>query len=263
MMKISRILLLLTGAALLTGAPLAGSAGAQTPPADAHFDVTSPAFGAAGDGAKDDTAAIQAAFNACWKQGEPGQGGIVRFPGPHTYIVSATINAYDGCQIEGSVGIKGGGYAPAEIKWNGPAAGTVYQFSGFTTSANGSPYLSSPAFPLLAGSTVQNRVAPYVTTFTGANSLSAGQWVDIEGLSTAAGLALNRGIFQVASATPTEFTVEMTFKPPVLGPVSDAGTATTVNVTITFDANGHFEESISNIAFGTRDPNNPPDVGIY
>jgi hypothetical protein len=99
-----------------------------------RYDVTQ--FGAVGNGSTDDTAAIQAAFNACWGNGTGVQpyGGAVLFPGNHTYIFSSTINAYDSCRIEG-LGASGATEPPL-LAWNGPAVGTVYKTFRVTTSPN-------------------------------------------------------------------------------------------------------------------------------
>lgn len=206
-------------AAQLAGTPPVSPQRAATPPmisssgsAGPRYDVTSPAFGAMGDGKMDDTNAIQAAFNACWTT--TTNGGIVEFPGHHTYVISSTINAYDGCRIEGVVGNVAGGYTPSAILWNGPASavGTTLAISQVdveinctNTDANGvcitgGTTIYSPAFPKMAG-TIQNRIAPYYATIAATNSLTAGQWVEINSLTSQIGSQLNRCIGQVASAT--------------------------------------------------------------
>jgi len=62
----------------------------------------------------------------------------VEFPGNHTYIVSATVNAYDTCRIEGvgSGAASAGAQEPPGISWNGPASGAVYNLPSFTVAAN-------------------------------------------------------------------------------------------------------------------------------
>lgn len=57
--------------------------------ADPWYDVTNPAYGAKGDGVADDTAAIQAAFNAVLSS-SAGQGQVF-FP-PGNYVISSTIS---------------------------------------------------------------------------------------------------------------------------------------------------------------------------
>jgi hypothetical protein len=204
-----------------------------------RYDVTNSIFGAAGNGTMDDTAAIQAAFNTCWHNGIEPTGGIVEFPGPHTYVVSSTINAYDGCHIEGTSGSASSGSSRPSIAWNGAAAGVVYNITGFTAAVNSTPFYapSSPA----------PYAQPYLVTFNATNNLTVGQWVDIQGLSTAAGLGLNRTIAQVGSANGSSFTVVIPFSP-TLGTFTDSGTATSANVVIAFDAAARRQESISNIA---------------
>jgi hypothetical protein len=216
-----------------------------------RYDVTQ--FGAKGDAATDDTAAIQAAFNACWNNGSAPHGGIIEFPGLHTYVVSSTINAYDGCQIEGTVGNASGGYSLPTLSWNGTAAGTVSSVTSFTAAAN-----SSSIYTSSSPTTAQ----PYIVTFSATNSLTAGQWVDIEGLSTAAGRGLNRTIAQVASATGSTFTIAVPFSP-TIGTFTDSGTATTVNVVVAFDAGARYQEAVSNITITNKSTTNAFDVGFY
>src|ERR1700677_3340166 len=106
--------------------------------ADSRFDVIQ--FGAVGNLAKDDTVAIQAAFDACFKNGVQPYGGIVEFPGGKSYLISSTINAHDSCQIEGEgpggSGTVYGSNEPPTLVWKGPAVGTVYSFSRFTAARN-------------------------------------------------------------------------------------------------------------------------------
>ena len=180
--------------------------------------------------------------------------GVIEFPGLHTYAVSSTINAYDGCQIEGTIGNASGGYGPPAISWNGPVAGAVYNVTGFTAAANSAPvYTPSSPSPAAQG---------YIVTFTSTNSLTAGQWVDIEGLNTAAGHGLNRTIAQVASATGSTFTIAVPFSP-TIGTFADSGTATTVNVIVAFDANARYQQSIRNITITNKNSTNAAEVGVY
>jgi hypothetical protein len=328
---------------------------AQTKPVDARdtrigprFDVTKAEFGAVGDGARDDTAAIQAAFNACWanRTGRQPYGGVVEFPGGRSYIISHTINAYDSCRIEGIVGAKSS-QEPSEIQWNGPAAGTVYNTTTFTTAANvssirlnnnptvndtviingtvvtfvasgatgnqvniGSSAAATAAAlsAMLNASTVTNLkksqpytnrssgvvltayqnngnghngttyietlstsdpaaisvatvlyapsspsggrppAQPYTIAFPISNTLSVGDWVLIQGNSTAAGLGIDNAVAQVAAATGSSFTVVVPFTPPQLGTFADSGTVTTINVGIAFDSYARNEQEVKDVA---------------
>ena len=226
-----------------------------------RYDVTQ--FGATGNGSADDTAAIQAAFNACFNNVALGAtGGIVEFPGPHSYLISSTINAFDGCQIEGTLGSTKGGYQQPIIWWNGPASGTVSTITAFATGTGPIATLSSP---YVAGQT--NRQMPYYATFTAANTLTAGQWVDIEGLSTASGMVLNRTVAQVAASglSSTQFTVGIPYSVGTVGTTADSGTATTVNVAVAFDAAARFQQNVQNLVVGqvSATQSNKLDVGYY
>jgi len=214
-----------------------------------RYDVTNSAFGAKGDGTTDDTAAIQSAFNTC----QSGGGGIVEFPGLHAYVVSSTIYAYNGCQLEGTIGGPGAHTLP-RLAWNGPASGTVYNVTGFTAAANTTP-IYGPSSPSPAPQ-------PYMVTFTATNSLAAGQWVDIEGLSTAAGASLNRTIAEVASATGSTFTVVVPFAP-TLGTFTDSGTATRTSVVVAFGAYARYQESVTNLSVAPLSGGNSFQVGLY
>jgi hypothetical protein len=222
------------------GAPQAnhGSAGPR-------YDVTSPAFGAVGGGNADDTTAIQAAFSACGNtfNNAPANtqqnSGVVEFPGGRNYIVSKTINTYN-CQIEGTTGNVQGPYSPPKLLWNGPAAGVVAKITGFSIASN-------------------------TVTFTAANSLAAGQFVDIEGL--AAGFYLNRAILQVSSTglSSAQFEAVLPFGWANVGATTDNGTATTVNVFIALPSNARYQQSIHNVLLLNKPLKqaNRFDVGIY
>ena len=216
-------------------APSAGpvSASAQPPVSlgsgtGPRYDVTSSAFGAAGDGAKDDTAAIQAAFAACGNTyknpplNTAQNSGVVEFPGGRNYLVSSTINTFN-CQIEGSTGNIQGSYSPSKIVWNGPPAGAVQAITGFS-------------------------IASRKVTFTAQNNLTAGQFVEIEGM--ARGFFLNRAILQVSSTglSSTEFQAALSFGWPDVVKTADSGTATTVNVVFALPSTARYQQSISNIS---------------
>jgi hypothetical protein len=177
-----------------------------------------------GNGVTDDTAAIQAAFNACYNGGVVPYGGVVEFPGPHSYVVSSTISAYDSCQIEGVTGSSTVGESPVRILWNGAAAETVSTITAFSVTSG-------------------------MATFTAANRLTAGQWVDIEGLTTASGVQMNRNIAQVSATGLSSTQFEIPVNNGNIATTSDSGTATTVNVMLALDSNARYEQSISNVEF--------------
>jgi parallel beta-helix repeat protein len=95
-MKIIRILTLVM--AVILGTVAAESGAYAAPPATGLvqvFDVTSPMFGAKGNGTADDTTAIQNTINTAFSAG----GGIVFFP-PGTYkVTSQTSQPPSECQI--------------------------------------------------------------------------------------------------------------------------------------------------------------------
>jgi len=333
----------------------ASSLSAQGKPVDAsatrvgpRFDVTKAEFGAVGDGTHDDTNAIQAAFNACWanRTGRQPYGGVVEFPGGRSYIISRTINAYDSCRIEGIVGAQSS-QQPSDIMWDGPATGTVYDTTTFTTAANVSSIkvkmnpshndtltINGTVVTFVASGATGNQVnigsgaaatatalctmlnasadenlkkskpyanpgpgvvvtayqnngkgpsnttyvealstsdpaaitvatvlyapsspsggrppaQPYTITFPISNTLSAGDWVLIQGNSTPAGRAINNTVGEVALATNSSFTVVVPFIPPQLGTFTDSGTATTINVGIAFDSYARNEQEVKDVA---------------
>jgi hypothetical protein len=233
------------GGAAITGAAFTGPVSVSTTLSVANnasigprYDVTQ--YGAVGNGTADDTAAIQAAFNACYHGGTLPYGGVVEFPGNHTYVVSATINAYDSCQIEGVIGSSSNGDALPAIAWNGLAAGTVSTITAFNIASN-------------------------VATFTAANSLTAGQWVEIQGLT--AGAFLNRTIGQVSSTGLSSTQFEMTLAQgwSNVSTTSDSGTATTVNIVVALDSISRYQQSVKNIAIVNKAAAqaNTFNVGIY
>lgn len=151
-----------------------------------RYEVTQ--FGAIGDGTTDDTAAIQAAFDACWHNGTGVQpyGGVVEFSGNRTYTISRTINAYDTCRIEGvgSGSAVTGSQEPVRINWNGPAAGSVYNLSTFTVKPNTS------SVTLLTNPSSNDTLTINGTTVTFVNSDATGNKVRIGANAAATATAL-------------------------------------------------------------------------
>jgi hypothetical protein len=230
------------GGAALTGAAFTGPVSSKSTLSVANnisigprYDVTNAAFGARGDGTTDDTIAIQAAFNACWNNGTAPYGGVVEFPGNHTYVISSTIDAYDSCRIQGVVGNSTVAQSPPSLQWNGSTAGAVSAITAFSVTSN-------------------------VATFVAANSLTAGQWVEIGGLTS--GYFLNRTISQVSSTGLSSAQFEITLPQgwSNVSTTSDSGTATTANVVVAFDSNARYEESVDNISIGS---NTSFNVGFY
>ena len=193
-----------------------------------RYDVTQ--FGAVGNGSTDDTAAIQSALNACFNGGNAPYQGIVEFPGPHSYVISSTLYANWGCGLEGTWGNGPGNNTPPYLLWNGPATGAVYTITGIT---------------MVHGSTSSTVV------YTANNSLSVGDWVITEGMTTPTGIFLNKLVSQVTAATSATFTVTIPFSVASISGVADTGTATTTSVAVEFGTAGFIQnltgDSITNL----------------
>lgn len=210
-----------------------------------RFDVTQ--FGAVGNNSNDDTAAIQAAFNACYRNGVQPYGGIVEFPGGRSFLISNTINTYDSCQIEG-VGLGGSGITygsnePPTIVWKGPAAGTVFSFSQFTAKLNTQSLYtaSNPPAP------VPHVAQPYIVTVESPNTLRVNDWVIFRGCTTLAGLEINNLVGQVAAASSGSFTVTYPATLFHAGTITDNCTATQINVAFAYNAIARNQQAVSNI----------------
>lgn len=228
---------------------------AQGEDAGSRYDVTSRAFGAVGNGRTDDTASIQAAFNACWNGGKSPRGGVVEFPGAHTFVISRTIYAYDGCRIEGGLGSAANGQDPTSIRWNGAGSGAVITISRFTTQSND---LYSPSNP--SGTGIPQ---PYQVVVPGNNSLAVGNWVIFQNCATSNGLELNNLVGEVAAASPSSFTVTSSWEFPHLGTFMDSScTATPITVMFATDANSRYLEEVKDVQMN-RIGRNPPGVDVY
>lgn len=103
------------------------------------FNVKDPAYGAKGDGTTDDTAAIQAAINAC------SAGGIVHLPiGTYKITTMLDVNNRSGVTVEGSGQGQIAATAASVLKWAGASGGTVFRvystqwsiFRDFTIDGN-------------------------------------------------------------------------------------------------------------------------------
>jgi hypothetical protein len=113
---------------------------------------------------------------------------------------------------------------------------------------------------------------PTAITFSVSNSLTAGNWVILQGF-TLMGTTINRVVAQVTQASTSLFTIVVPFaidipnqgvSAPLLGTFSDTGAATTLNVAIAFDAFGRYENEVKDIQLtsGTSTSTNM-GVGIY
>ncbi len=235
----------LTGALNGTNADFSGTATAGTLEAQnlssigPRYDVTQ--FGAAGNGTTDDTAAIQAAFTACYN----GGGGTVEFPGPRQYVISSTINAFDTCNIEGQQAYEAtiGNGRSVEISWNGPAAGSLTATSTQTVIQANSPALT------VASSTNSASWGAYASqvVVTASNSFSANQWVMFSGCASG-GLNLNNLVGQITASnlSSSTFTV-LTQANLTYGTYTNSCTITEINVAIAYDAFARFQQKISSI----------------
>jgi hypothetical protein len=206
-----------------------------------RYDVTQ--YGAVGNNSTDDTAAIQSAYAACWNSANDtvpgsGYGGVVEFPGGKDYVISSTIYTYDSCGSEGIPWSQN----PAVIRWNGPAAGTVYSATTFTVAANSTPYY--PAY-----SPSPSPAPPYTITFPVSNSVSVNNWVLIQGFSTATGMSINNTVAQVVAATGSSFTVALPITPATTGTITDTGTVTTINVMMASDTGARYWQVIKDLQF--------------
>lgn len=216
-----------------------------------RYDVTQ--FGAVGNGSTDDTAAVQAAFDACWGNGTGVQpyGGIVQFPGNRTYKTTATLNAYNGCRIEGTgtgAAVGGNAQAPPNIMYSGTGDGVTASITGFTEAANSVPYYPRYS-PHPSSSTVSPAYASIVTFTTfAANPYTVGQWVYINGFTqTTAGKFFNQFVSQVVAVTTNSFTTTIPYGNSGYGSYVDTATAVSTSVAIATDSLSRYEDSISGV----------------
>ena len=252
------LIALFLSVSMLSAQTVQGPSGTTNATAGAEgsrYDVKSRAFGAVGNGRTDDTAAIQAAFNACWNGGASPRSGVVEFPGTHTFVISKTIYAYDGCRIEGGLGSAANGQDPTNIRWNGAGSGKAIAMTTFTTQSNN---LYSPSNPSGVGIP-----QPYQVVVPAANSLSVGNWIIFQNCATHTGLELNNLVGEVAAVSPSSFTVTSSWEFPNLGTFTDLScTATPITVMFATDADSHYLEEVKDVQLN-RIGANPPGVDIY
>jgi len=142
-----------------------------------------------------------------------------------------------------------------------PSAGLVtlaYQGSGYWESLSTSDATAiKVALALAIPSSPRGGRAPalpYAVTFPVTNSLSAGNWVILQGF-TANGVVLNRVVAQVAQASSSSFAIGIPFTPYVpltgstimLGASTDSGTATAIGIALAFDSYARYQQEVSNI----------------
>ena len=145
--------------------------------------------------------------------------------------------------------------------YTNPASGVVdcaYQAFGYwetLSTSNGSAIHVATALAIPSSPSGGRAPAlPYSVTFPVTNSLSAGNWVILQGF-TASGIVINRVVAQVSQASSSSFTIGIPFTPYVpltgstalVGTFTDSGTATTLNVALAFDSYARNQQEISNI----------------
>jgi hypothetical protein len=210
----------------------------------------------------DDTAAIQAAYDACLGSAvaalgnqstylvsppsymdENGlNGGIVEFPGRKQYFISSTINMHYGCQTEG---ITGGadGTTGTTIVWNGARVGTTATVTSFSITATAGVQIYNEDYAT---------VNVYTAQFVATNNFVAGEWVQVTGMTTTVGKSLNTLVGQIASTglSGAGFSIIVPFSwygPSVIGSTSDTGKVTPFTVVMAFDQNATYQGGVSGI----------------
>lgn len=101
---------------VLGNSPVAVGGTVSTASSNIVYNVTDPTYGAKGDGANDDTSAIQAAISAAQAVG----GGIIFFPDGTYKITGTLLISHDNVELVGA------GWG-AILSWAGAAAGTMVQ----------------------------------------------------------------------------------------------------------------------------------------
>jgi hypothetical protein len=145
--------------------------------------------------------------------------------------------------------------------YTNPSSGVVncaYQSAGYwETLATSDPTnikLALPLATLASPSGGRAPVLPYTVTFPVTNTLTAGNWVILQGF-TANGIVINRVVAQVSQASSSSFSIGLPFTPFVpltgstilAGTFTDSGTATTLNVALAFDSYARNQQEVSNI----------------
>jgi hypothetical protein len=205
----------------------------------------------------DDTAGIQQAFDTCMGSSSSNSliaryatylansnsiGGIIEFPGTHTYVVSSTIYAHWGCPVEGTVANAGYSGTTPYVKYTAasPSASVATVSSYVITSYN--TFNTTSAQPAWL----------YQVTFTttSAHGFTPGQWIELSGFTSAIGTGFNRVQTQVQAAgwDSTHFTVVLPVASTATTSISDSGNVTPINVGFAFDQNARYDQWIENIS---------------
>jgi len=103
----------------------------------------------------------------------------------------------------------------------GPAAGSVSTITAFSITSN-------------------------VVTYTAANSLAAGQWVEIGGLFGRFFMNPHHPQVLPTGLSSAQFEVTLPQELNNIASPSDSGTGDNVNVAVAFDASARYEESVEN-----------------
>jgi hypothetical protein len=192
----------------------------------------------------DDTLGIQAAFDRCYHGNVYPRGGVVEFPGKGTYSISGTINAYDSCQILGSLpgagrGTRGFGAGTiSSIMWTGKTVPSATGFSAFQVSKNTTYHTASSPHSLQQSAvTIESTANPDLDS-----------WMLITGCSTLEGQEVNNLVGQVAATSSKSFVLTASYPWHYPGSWTDSTcVATPINVAVALDSMARNEQLVENI----------------